>query len=346
MKWIVIICCFVCLPAFSQKTKIDFSEIDRSVQLINAKTPFELSQQLTAGYTSDLQKVRAIFRWVADNISYRTNNSIGSRKKRFQDIYEDPEDNDTSLLKPLDERVAEAVLKNRQAVCEGYARLFKTLCNFAGIKAEVISGYGKTEPYQIRQRFRVNHSWNAVLIDSVWQLLDVTWASGYITWQGDRFIKQLDEQYFLSRPEVFIKEHYPDDLRWSLMDDPPLMPEFRVSPFRQKSFTKYNIKSFKPSGGVIETNLGDTIQIEVESANVNKDQTISSDPFLDISLYSTNINALLMPSSGIIMPKTIYTYAVTSPGIQWLYILYNDDVILRYKLVIKNKRQDIAATSQ
>jgi transglutaminase/protease-like cytokinesis protein 3 len=342
MKWFVIISCFLCLPAFSQKVKIDFSEIDRSVQFADATAPSELAQQLTANYTSDLQKVRAIFRWIADNISYRTSNPIGSRKKRYQNIYDEADDDDTSFLKPLDERVAEIVLQNKMGVCEGYARLFKTLCNFAGIKAEVINGYGKTAPHQPRQRFRVNHSWNAVLIDSVWQLLDVTWAAGYITWQGDRFVRQLDEQYFLSPPEVFIREHYPDDLRWSLMDDPPLMSEFRVSPFRQKSFTKYNIKSFKPSGGVIEANMGDTIQIEVESDNVHKDRNISSDPFFDISLYSTNINALLMPSSGVILPKTVYTYPVTSPDIQWLYVLYNDDVILRYKLVVKSKGRDTA----
>jgi hypothetical protein len=251
-------------------------------------------------------------------------------------------DDDTAFLKPLDERVAEIVIRNKTAVCEGYARLFKALCQHAGIRAEVINGYGKTEPHQVRQRFRANHAWNAVLIDSVWHLLDVTWASGYITWHGDRFVRQLDEQYFLSPPEVFIREHYPDDLRWSLMKDPPLMPEFRLSPFRQKSFSKYSIKSFKPSSGIIEAGLGDTIEIQVESANVHKDRNISSDPFLDLSVYPVASTALLMPSGGMIMPKTFYHYTVHSADIQWIYILYNDDIILRYKLVVKQRPGDLA----
>jgi len=343
MKWQLVIWLILSgLPVFSQKNKTDFSEIDRSVKLIEVSAPPVLAQQLTLGCTTDLQKVRAIFRWIADNIAYRTKETT-TRKRKSKFNYEEPDD--TTDLKPLDERVAENVLVNKVAVCDGYARLFKTLCIYAGIRAEVINGYGKTESYKVHQRFRSNHSWNAVMIDSVWQLLDVTWASGYITWQGDTYVKQLDEQYFLSPPEQFIREHYPDDLRWSLMEDPPLMPEFRLSPFRQKSFTKYKISSYKPAAGVIEAYLGDTIQVELETADINNDRNISSDPFLDTSLYTTTISALLVPP-GMINKKTIYSYCVTSPTIQWLYILYNDDVILRYKLIVRKSRTEIAASTK
>ncbi|MEP7374075.1 MAG: transglutaminase domain-containing protein [Chitinophagaceae bacterium] len=321
---------------------MDFSEIDRRVKFIEITAPAVLAGQLTANCPTDLEKVRAIFRWITDNIAYRTKETT-VRKKKSKFTIEEPDD--TTDLKPLDERVAENVLANKVAVCDGYARLFKILCNYAGVRAEVINGYGKTEPYKVHQRFRSNHSWNAVMIDSVWQLLDVTWASGYISWQGDSFVRQLDEQYFLSSPEQFIREHYPDDLRWSLMEDPPLMPEFRLSPFRQKSFAKYKISSFKPAVGVIEANLGDTIQVELETADIYNDRNISSDPFLDTSIYSTAISALLVPP-GMISKKTVYTYCVNSPTVQWLYILYNDDVILRYKLIIKKRRIEIAASTK
>jgi transglutaminase/protease-like cytokinesis protein 3 len=343
MKWKLIIWLIISgLPVFSQKNKTDFSEIDRHVKFIETAAPAVLAQQLTVNYSTDLQKVRAIFRWITDNIAYRTRETtVGKRKSKFN--YEEPDD--TMDLKPLDERVAETVLVNKVAVCEGYARLFKTLCMYAGIRAEVINGYGKTEPHKIHQRFRSNHSWNAVMIDSVWQLLDVTWASGYISWQGDSFVRQLDEQYFLSPPQQFIREHYPDDLRWSLMEDPPLMPEFRQSPFRQKSFTKYKIISYKPSGGVIEASMGDTIRVELETSDIYNDRNISSDPFLDTAIYSTATSALLVPP-GMITKKTIYTYCVTSPTIQWLYVLYNDDIILRYKLVTKKGRTEVAVNTK
>ncbi len=343
MKWLLIIFIVASVPVFSQKSKIDFSEIDRKVQFVDAATPFLLSQQLTAECTTDLHKVRAIFRWITDNIAYRTNEPI-NRKKRSR-IKEVEEDDDTSLLKPLDERVAETVLTNKVAVCDGYARLFKTLCKYSGLQAEVITGYGKTEPHKVYQRFRNNHSWNAVMIDSVWYLLDVTWASGYLSWQGDRFIRQLDEQYFLSSPEVFIREHYPDDLRWTLVDDPPLLAEFKVSPFKQKSFIKYNIVSYKPTTGIIEANLNDTVKIVLETSDVGKDRNISSDPFLDTSIYSTPTSALLVPQGMMIGSKTTYTYIVSSPEVEWLYILYNDDLVLRYKLVVKNRPPTMASSN-
>src|SRR5688572_2514855 len=129
MKWLMVILVLGSVPVFSQKTKTDFSEIDRRVQFVDAATPFLLAQQLTAECTTDLQKVRSIFKWITDNIAYRTNEPVSRRKKPR--ITEEEID-DTTLLKPLDERVAETVLANKVAVCDGYARLFKTLCNYAG----------------------------------------------------------------------------------------------------------------------------------------------------------------------------------------------------------------------
>ena len=76
-------------PSFHKKQNIDFSEIDRKVQFADAATPALLSQQLTSNYTSDLQKVRAIFRWITDNIAYRTREPI-SRKRKMRLLLMNP----------------------------------------------------------------------------------------------------------------------------------------------------------------------------------------------------------------------------------------------------------------
>lgn len=327
----------VCLSAFSQNLQ-DKSGKEKGNRN-SVITPAELAEELTQGCTTDLQKVKAIFYWITSNIDYRTKPPVFSRyRKRAAMLPIEEDGNDTAALKPLDERVAENVLDERVAVCDGYARLFKTLCSYSGLQAEVIHGYARTESTKRIQRFRPNHSWNAVMIDSVWKLLDVTWASGYISWHGNDFVRQLDEQYFLSSPEQFIREHYPDDLRWTLMDDPPLMPEFRLSPFKQKSFSKYQITAYQPETGIIEASLGDTLQLHLETSDIVKDRSVSSDPFLDTTLYSTATSALLTPVNGS-GAKTNYLYVVNSPTVQWLYILYNDDIILRYKLSIKKANE-------
>jgi len=338
MKWHLIIWFLLAtISVFSQQDRSDINNFSHKEKFSETITPADLAEQLTFSCATDRQKVNAIFYWITENIAYGTK-PIRSRKKSSPDFIED--NNDTSVLKPLDERVAETVLENRLAVCDGYARLFKTICIYSGIRAEVINGYARTEASKKIQRFRPNHSWNAVWIDSMWHLLDVTWASGYISWHGGDFIRHLDEQYFLSIPEQFILEHYPDDLRWTLMADPPMMPEFRHSPFKQKSFSKYQIIAYSPGKGIIEASPGDTIMIELESANAEKDRQISSDPFLDTTIYSSTFSALLPPSMEI-NGKIIYTYIASSPAMQWLYILYNDDVIMRYRLLVKSNISEI-----
>src|SRR6185369_15894085 len=123
---------------------------------------------------TDLEKVRAIFRWITGHIDYNTTVLAKTRKASFVD-YEEPDDTST-VLKPLTERVAQIVLQKRKSVCEGYAKLFKSLCDHAGVRSEVICGYAKPNLDRQGLKFKTNHSWNAVFVDSSWHVLDVTWA--------------------------------------------------------------------------------------------------------------------------------------------------------------------------
>lgn len=329
MKLLLIVCCVaLAMSAFAQPRKMDFYRVDQHALSVKASSLKELSQQLTGGYTTELEKTRAIFRWITENIAYRTRASTRQNNPGFID------DKDTGALKPLDERVAESVFENRQGVCEGYARLFKTLCDFSGIRSEMVYGYARTETFKRIQRFRSNHSWNAVYVDSAWYLLDVTWASGYVD-RNDQFVRYLDEQYFLTTPEVFIREHYPDDLSWALMTDPPLMPEFRYSPFRQRAFVKYQIAQYSPATGILQAKVGDTLQFQLVSSNLKADKNISANPFLDQSLYSSSTSALIKPFSttGNLVQ---YRYIAISSSVQWIYLLYNEDLVLRYRVHVKS----------
>jgi transglutaminase/protease-like cytokinesis protein 3 len=108
------------------------------------KIPAQLAQSITAASTTELQKVSAIFRWITDNISYRTapinsyrrNGSPRHRQRKRKKIL--------LALKPLNERVAEEVLKVRSGVCNGYRRLFYNAMRLCGIRSEIITGYAKT----------------------------------------------------------------------------------------------------------------------------------------------------------------------------------------------------------
>lgn len=312
--------------ARGQRLRMDFSYVDWKSALVEAPTLDSLAHKLTEGYGTEVEKVRAIFRWVTENISYRT-----SRTPRYVAAQEWP---DTVEWRSGDEMTAYQVWQRRIAVCEGFARLFKTLCLYSGITAEVVSGYARTG---IASKFNVNHSWNAVRIDGKWYLLDPTWASGYVTY-SDEFIRHFDEHYFLTPPEELIRTHYPEELRWSLLQDPPPVSEFYHTPFRHKSFVKYSISSYFPAKGVIEAALGDTVRIVLETRNTDRDRRISPDPFFDSSLLTWSSSCVfLKPGPLVSRNKLYYTYIVDSDTPNWLHIVYNDDVVLRYRLNIHRK---------
>ena len=313
----------------------NFNNIDWKAGRINANSVDSLAYRLTSSYEEQIDKVRAIFSWITQNISYNTN--ILSSSRRYHPIKFLPDPIDTvSVWKSANEMTAEKVLRRRYAVCDGYAKLFKTLCDYSGIQSEVITGYAKNNTER-SVRFRTNHTWNAVMIDSVWYLLDVTWASGYVNY-GEQFIQRTDETYFLTPPKDFISDHYPEDLRWSLLENPPALREFKFTPFKCKSYIKYAINDFYPRNGMIEASIGDTVRIELQTYNSDMDMKMSSDPFFDSSILT------MSPSSAFLNPviesnKIYYSYVVDGRDVEWLHLLYNDDMILRYRLNVRKEKE-------
>jgi len=322
------------LPAilFLLFTQLGFSQ--RSKKQLPEEDPATLVQQLIATATTEQQKVTAIFRWITDNISYKMQPTVVYRKDGTKKGKLDEEE-DTAALKPLNERIAEQVLKERMAVCNGYARLFKTLCDYAGICSEIITGFARTNANK-PANFGANHYWNAVMIDSVWYLADATWASGYIF--RNEFYHEFDSKYFLPSPKSFIQDHYPDDIRWTLLEDSPLPGEFHHSPFKQKSFSKYKISSYYPADGIIDAAVGDTIRLQVESSDARRDYDIVPDLLMDTTIFSHAASVFVKPEIDPDDPnKFNYNYTLGSPAIEWLYIMYNDDLLLRYKIRVKKE---------
>jgi transglutaminase/protease-like cytokinesis protein 3 len=324
--------------AFSQGQSLNFSYIDRKVQSVESSSPEQLAQKLTSSYTTDLEKLRSIFRWITENIAYRTGNYARNGKYKSRHVVEEIGDT-LDQSGSLNERIALEVLKKREAVCDGYSRLFKFLCDYAGLRCEIITGYASNMG-KMGSQFKSNHRWNAVLLDSAWHLMDVTWASGYITYTGNQFIKSYDDHYFLTPPEDFIRDHYPEDSRWTLLSNPPTLQEFYRTPFKHSAFSKYSILSFAPAKGVIEAAIGDTVKVELTLADMTNREiapdTLKDDLDILPQVYASNF----LKSSGNDKQKITYSYPVSSKDIEWLNVVFNDDVILRYKLNIRKNKEE------
>ena len=304
--------------------------------------PGLLSHLLTSPYNTEKEKIRSIFLWITDNISYYLGPSriAVSRNKGKRAMAEDDFLPDTGALQSLTERVAIKVLEDRRTYCDGYARLFKSLCDHASIRSEIITGYARTDASRAEEKFRSNHSWNAVYVDSSWQLLDVTWASGYISSGSKDFVKHFDDYYYLTAPDEFIRHHYPDDLRWTLLKNPPPLYEFHYTPFRQRSYVKYDITDYYPSRGIIEARLGDTVRLELETNNFYLNRSIAPDSLWDsASLVMTPFYAYVKPEPKRKGNKVFYNFPVNSDAVEWLLIMYNNDAVLRYKLNVKKENK-------
>ncbi len=332
MKWLLVyifILISCTLPA--QIRNYNFSSIDAMAEDIDANSPDTLAHLLTAPYTTDLEKVRSIFYWITSHIEYNTIR-YQPRFTAYKNYDDDSIFDDDSVLKPLDERVAILVLKRRYALCDGYARLFKTLCDYAGIKSVVITGYARNGSGS--KQFRCNHKWNAVMIDSNWYLLDATWASGYLNYNGSRFIHDFNDNYFLTPPKYFIRDHYPDDIKWTLLDEPVLIPEFKHSPFKLP-FSNYQITSYFPAKGIINATIGDTIKITLNTTEPGKTLSLSDLNSADSADIAIADSTALADKNFVISNDNISAkYIVTNISAQWLQVIYNNRIILRYKLNI------------
>jgi hypothetical protein len=330
----------ISLPAGAQARKVSFATIDDQVSGIEPGPPERLARDLTTPYSSDLEKVRAIFSWIAQHVDYHLPSRFSTHRRNSP--------NTRTVMEPdgsANEVVAANTLNSLSAVCEGYARLFTLLCNQAGIPSMIITGFGKTGNGKSSSKFHSNHFWNAVFIDSNWHLLDVTWASGYVSYRGDEFIRHFDDYYFLTPPRLFLEDHFPDDLAWTLLPETPVLPEFRYTPYYPRTFRKYQISSFFPAGGIIEASPGDSVVLQLETRDAEADRKIAADTlwgsFAAVdTIQAGALNVRLRPDIGRGTLRAVIRVGPETPG--WIQVIYNNDIILRYYLRIRKEKNSLA----
>ncbi len=175
----------------------------------------ETSIVAVARYLADRESdrfrlVKALHDWVADRIAYDAP-SYAAHKYPPQD--------------------AESVFRTRKSVCAGYAQLLTELGKQAGVEIVYVVGDARTEGQRERGE---GHAWNAVKIEGRYYLVDATWDSGSVS--GTTFKKGYRTEYFLTPPEVFGLDHFPDDARWQLREKPISRGDFMRQPMMSPAF--------------------------------------------------------------------------------------------------------------
>jgi hypothetical protein len=157
---------------------------------------------IDVNFSTQKEKSRAIYAWIARNIRYDFDVIFSV------DHYPEPAE------------ISETVLKTRTGVCLHYANLFSEIATKTGIKSYVIQGYTKQHGVVAY----LPHVWCAAFIDSTWYLFDPTWGGGYTV--NGRFVGQVNNYYFMTKPEELIRTHMPFDPMWQFLNYPVTNQEF------------------------------------------------------------------------------------------------------------------------
>ncbi len=200
----------------------------------------EHTKKLTAAYTTDKDKARVIFSWVAHSVRYdwakfeKGNNKIHVEGKDKAEVA-------AKLLEYKEETVPNHTFKSRKGVCEDYSRLYQKMCTIAGVECLTISGVSKFISKKISN---TGHAWNVVKLDNQWQLLDVTWGAGYV--DDGKFHYRYSPGYFMASPRFFILNHLPKEDKWQMQPTILTRQQFSRQPWLNYGQNAYPILDVQP----------------------------------------------------------------------------------------------------
>ncbi|MBK7407335.1 MAG: hypothetical protein IPL49_18425 [Saprospirales bacterium] len=232
-----------CFPAPAQTT---YERADSIAAAFDA--PFEnvedLALRLTTSLSTEEQKARVFFMWIAHHIRYDCGKFHNPVKPEFKARTE--EQFKEEVIK-WNQSEIEKTLKYRKGVCGDYSRLFKALCDAAGVEAVIIPGNARNIYKANGNSFNRPHAWNAVRIEGEWHLLDATWGAGHVDAGVTKFYRRVSPGHFFTPPNLFAQSHFPDDEKWQLLEQPLSMKECADQPLINYGQIEYRILDFAPS---------------------------------------------------------------------------------------------------
>ncbi len=270
-------------------SSLDFSSVDSFVLSVKFENDYiKLANDLTTPYPEDIYKLRAIFKWISNNIAYDYRFINSGRELKKPECEEDPDC--ISIMRQWENDYLKKILRTRRATADGYTKLLKKLCDLVYVQCEIIPGYARTKPYQVGNNMGVNHAWNAVMIDTSWYYLDVTWAAGYCVEDEEtgrllRFVKEYRNYYWLSSFDRFSRNHYPQNGKWVVKPGFP-KEQFFNKPHYYSVDILENIQEDEPNTGVLKLKKGDTIHFKFDYKKEIRQLQINSNIFRNPSLWT------------------------------------------------------------
>ena len=290
-----------------------------------------LVYQLTEGLTKDEEKFRSLYTWVCNNIKNDYYGYLKTTKKRRK-LRKDS----LGFLvwnKNHVPKVLEKLIREKETACTGYAYLIREMAHLAGIPCEIVNGYGRTPNLDIRANSTPNHSWNAVKINGKWYLCDATWSAGVTNFEEGKplFLQEYYDGYFLADPRIFIKNHFPLDGQWALLENPPTLEEFFKGPVVYKDASALDILPLSPTEMQLRTTREKPVTFILEGP-----ATDSSSQF-DIVLSHGDSNTRVQPIYKNKGQMHTLSYRFSKIGYYDVHLRLDENIIATYTIRVNRK---------
>lgn len=297
----------------------DYSKVDDLVKTYpkSFPNPKKLAERINTDFTSDTEKVRAAFTWIALNIKY----DLKAYEEGTSAIAYTYSGEADRLAKEQEFRLryAEKTMRSKKGVCQDYSALFHIVCDEIGVKCIDILGTSKAHPASIGKLPKAqDHQWNAVKIGNDWKLIDVTWASGSVDMQTGKFKPEFNDGYFFTSPEVLFLNHFPDDQRLLMIDKTP--QDFAELPLYYGAYIKANYEITAPGKGILSAGSGNV-------------------PFQVIDFPGGRISYVFTNEGKVrdVQPRrsgnaTVFSIPMTGRSRGYLTIYVNQEAVVTYKI--------------
>ena len=157
------------------------------------------------------------------------------------------------------------ILRDKAGTRRDFVKIFTELCQVAGIKFKIITGFIKDDnyhpgkaPHHIDLYFKTTpllgerfdkrksplESWVAVFVENDWRLVDPLLGAGEYSQETEEYTPAVTDHYFLTEPSEFLFSHFPhsnlksdsDYSKWQLVSSPISLAKFNSKPVLGSEF--------------------------------------------------------------------------------------------------------------
>ena len=235
------------LIAQYEETQVDSIVLHK---VYRARTIKTLSGEIGEDFQDQNNLIRAIYIFLASMMTYDLD--FGNESFRIRSAAKTKEEQNKITDSEL-----ERALRLRKGVCWENAYLFKKLCYYQGIDAEVIPGMRRMDD-ELPTLPKYNHVYNVVELYGEKKFIDCTFPPPSVYDKSDY------DRYYLIEPEEFIYLCFPEDARKQYLDKPLTYIQFRNLTPATEDKLALKIKNVYPRVSKLKAQRGEKTSLSLE----------------------------------------------------------------------------------